>query len=190
MGADIHMYVEYRNKKDAKEREVRGEKPYWMSYGERMNPGRNYTMFAVLAEVRGFCMKSFEPKGKLHIDEMGWSARHDAYMYIHSEKTQDKEWPGYVTLEQAKKWHVYGSRIINDADGNPAFVEHPDWHSHSWMTIDELKQAYKIYAKEASKEWGEKITKPHVEWMALLASMKALEDGGENEVRVVFWFDN
>ena len=36
MGADIHMYVEYRDKKQAKERDARGDKPYWMAYGSKL----------------------------------------------------------------------------------------------------------------------------------------------------------
>lgn len=190
MGADIHMYVEYRNKKQAKERETRGDGPYWVSYGDGMNPGRNYTMFAVLAGVRGQYAESFEPKGKIPRELMGWSAGCDAVMYIYNKNDEDKGWDNYVTLEKATEWSKYGNKITYDRNGEPSAVEHPDWHSHSWMSIKELEKAYKIYAKKASKEWNEKITKPPVEWMALLASMKALEDDGENEVRVVFWFDN
>lgn len=58
------------------------------------------------------------------------------------------------------------------------------------MGTDELEEAFKRYVVRASAEWEEGITKPPVKYRALLASMKALEDGGENEVRVVFWFDN
>ena len=190
MGADIHMYVEYRNKKQAKERETRGDGPYWISYGDGMNPGRNYTMFAVLAGVRGQYTESFEPKGKIPRELMGWSAKCDAFMNIYPKKHEDKEWEGFVTSEKATEWETWGRRIILNENGEPTHIEHPDWHSHSWMNIRELEKAYKIYAKKASKEWNEKITKPPVEWMALLASMKALEDGGKNEVRVVFWFDS
>lgn len=190
MGADIHMYVEYRNKKQAKERDARGEKPYWLAYGNRVNPGRNYIMFAILAGVRGEYDESFHPKGKLPKDMMSWTTASDAFMHIYPKKHEDKEWEGFVTLEKATKWETWGRQIIINENGEPTHIEHPDWHSHTWMSIEELKKAYKIYAKKASKEWGEKITKPHVEWMALLASMKALEGDGENEVRVVFWFDN
>ena len=53
----------------------------------------------------------------------------------------------------------------------------------------ELEKAYKRYKAYASYEWGSKMEVP-VEWKAILAAMKALENKGENEVRVVFWFDN
>lgn len=190
MGADIHMYVEYRNKETAKVRDARGEKPYWVSYGDRVNPGRNYIMFAILAGVRGEYEESFQPKGKLPREMMSWGTSSDAYMHIYDKEDEGKDWEGFVTLEKATEWSRWGNIIIDDDNGKPALVEHPDWHSHSWMSIEELEQAYKIYAEKASQEWGEEITRPHVEWMALLASMKALEGDGENEVRVVFWFDN
>ena len=58
------------------------------------------------------------------------------------------------------------------------------------MDAEELEEAYSRYLKHAKEEWVGEITKAPVEWRAILASMKALEDDGENEVRVVFWFDN
>jgi hypothetical protein len=71
MGADIHMYVEYRNKKQAKDLETQGRDPYWYSFGDCFNPGRNYTMFAILAGVRGEFKDSFE----LHVCYSGGGQR-------------------------------------------------------------------------------------------------------------------
>ena len=65
MGADIHMYAEYRNKNQAQEDQKQGRKPYWYCYGDQINPGRNYTLFGILAGVRGQYEDSFEPKGCL-----------------------------------------------------------------------------------------------------------------------------
>jgi len=190
MGADIHMYVEYRNKKESKNRETRGDRPYWISYGDCINPGRNYCMFSVLAMVRGEYKDSFEPKGKIPWDLMSYSTRSDSHIYIYDKKDENKDREGFVSLEKAKSWEKYGCKIVYNEAGKPTHVENPDYHSHSWMDIKELEKAFRRYVKHASKDWGEKITKPGVEWRALLASMKALEDDGENEVRVVFWFDN
>jgi len=190
MGADIHMFVEYRNKKRAQEDKTGGRKPYWYSYGNHTNPGRNYTLFGILAGVRGKYGDSFEPKGKLDREEMGWSSRDANWLYI-SENEKETNWEGGMTaLETAKKWEGYGCKIENDQNGVPSWVEHPEWHSHSWMSIEELEEAFKRYKVHATLDWGEDVTKPPVEYQALLASMKALEDDGENEVRVVFWFDN
>ena len=42
MGCDIHCYIEYKKKND----------DHWRSFGGRINPGRNYTLFGVMAGVR------------------------------------------------------------------------------------------------------------------------------------------
>lgn len=185
MGADIHMFVEYRNKKWAQEDQQEGRKPYWISYGDETNLDRNYTLFGVLAGVRGNYEDSFIPKGKLQRDEMGYVSGSKAYLYIVDKPTEEVHEDGCCSREQAEKWTQYGCRIIEDK-----WIEHPEWHSHSWMTIEELEEAFNRYKVHATQEWGEPINNVPVEYRALLASMKALEDHGENEVRVVFWFDN
>jgi hypothetical protein len=182
MGADIHMYVEYREKKRAKKAKKEGPISPWYSYGDEINPGRNYTMFGILAGVRGSYKDSFDPKG--HVDDMGYAAKDDAYMFIVDKPREEIREDGVVTREDAERFASYGRKIIDNT-----WIEHPDWHSHSWMTIKELEKAFKLYEKHASKEWGEPI-QVGVEYRALLASMKALDDDGKNEVRVVFWFDN
>lgn len=190
MGADIHMFVEYRSKKRAQELKNEGKKPYWYSYGGHINPGRNYTMFGILACVRGQYEDSFEPKGKLDREEMGWSSRDANWFYINKDVAKTDFENNITNIETARKWEGYGCRIENDEHGEHAWVEHPNWHSHSWMSIEELEKAFKRYVVHASTEWGEEINNVPLEYRALLASMKALEDNGKNEVRVVFWFDN
>lgn len=184
------MFVEYRNKKRAQEDKTKGRKSHWYSYGDHTNPGRNYTMFGILAGVRGKYEDSFEPKGKLDREEMGWSSRDANWFYISKDVAETDLENGYTNLETAKKWEGYGCRIENDQNGKPAWVEQRHWHSHTWMSIEELEEAFKRYMVRASAEWEEGITKAPLEYRAMLASMKALEDDGENEVRVVFWFDN
>jgi len=176
MGCDIHMYVQYKEKKNAAEAEKEGRDPYWWDFGGGFNPGRNYTLFGILAGVRDNPEYSFEPKGIPDFG-LGWGARSDLYLYI----TEDPI-PGEncCTLEQAQSWR---RPIVNDSNGKPWYTQHPDWHSHSWMTIKELEQAYRWYKKDTKYS-------PCLEYRALLKTMKALEDGGKNEVIVVFWFDN
>jgi len=183
MGCDIHMYVQYQNKKQAKETKKQGREPYWWNFGGQMNPGRNYTMFGILAGVRDWPAdenKSFEPRG---IPDFGlcYTARGDLYLYIVDDEDGRVD-PGenYCTLEQAQRWR---RRIYNNDKGEPWYTEHPDWHSHSWLTTKELAQAFRWYKKETGYE-------PCLEYRVLLKMMKELEDKGENEVVVVFWFDN
>jgi len=176
MGCDIHMFVQYRDKKDAERNKEQGRPPYWWDYGNGINPGRNYAMFGILAGVRGRSENFFEDKGIPDFG-LGWSARDSLYLNI-----DDDPIPGEncCTLESAKRW---GNKIYYHEDGRPWYTEHPDWHSHSWMTIKELEQAYRWYKKETGDT-------PCLEYRVLLKTMKALEDKGKNEVVVVFWFDN
>lgn len=103
MGADIHMYVEYRNKERSQEELKLGRKPYWHCYGDRINPGRNYALFAVLAGVRGQYEDSFIPKGKLEKDEMGYISAKDAHLYIIDKPSDEIREEGCCSLEQAQR---------------------------------------------------------------------------------------
>jgi len=179
MGADIHMYVEYVNKESKKRREENGEPPYWMSFGRRINPGRNYIMFGLLAGVRYDSDKSLEPKG-LPTD-LGYTSMRDSRLFI----TEDGEGDGETTMENAIRWNEnYKCKLYNGSNGEPTWVDHPDWHSHSWLTTKEFAKVLKTY-KELKENWGTPI-----EYDALLAAMKTLEKGGHHEARIVFWFDN
>ncbi len=177
MGADIHMYIQYREKKGVKENAKRGQNTdWWDNFGGTINPGRNYTMFSILAGVRGSTYKGFDPKGIPEFG-LGWAARRDLFLYITEESNPHEN---CCTLEDAQRW---GRPIIKDKDGKPWYTYHPDWHSHSWMTVKELKQAYSWYKKSEKYDVG-------LEYKVLLKTMKALENNGRNEVVVVFWFDN
>lgn len=171
MGCDIHLYTEYR-KKDSDYKK-------WQSLGGRVNPGRNYLMFGIMR--RGVRTEpTFSIKGKGLPEDIGYYAQLDNRLFI-SEKHPEGE--GNCSLEQAKRWETDGNKIINDRDGKPTWVEHPDWHSHSWLSLNEFQQAIDHYNKEAVPHW----VLP--EYEAVLASMKRLDELGY-ETRIVFWFDN
>jgi hypothetical protein len=146
-------------------------------------------MFAILAEVRGQYADSFEPKGILLRDEMSSAAASEAYMYIVDDKARCCENGqlefGFITRTNALKWAERGYRIVEDN-----YMQALDYHSHSWMTISELEKAYEIYLKHQTEQWPDENVRIPLEYQAILAAMKALEQDGENEVRIVFWFDN
>lgn len=174
MGADIHMYVEYASKKPGYFEETQGKR-YWRPFGGRTNPGRDYWLFTLLADVRG-SGALIEPRGMP--DDAGWYAADDNQLYITETEGDD-----YVTMEEAQRYVSYGSKFINGHDGKPVWVTNPDWHSHSWLTVDELQQVFDAY----NKKHGELVG---LEYRAMLDAMRTLENGGNNDVRVVFWFDN
>jgi hypothetical protein len=172
MGCDLHMYVQYREKERANTKY-----DWWDSFGNYFG-NRDYTLFGILARVRERGFKhSYEPKG---IPEFKLSYICESDLYLQIREEGEEKYEGSCTLEEAKRW---GHPIINDKDGKPYKTLDPDWHSYSWLTIDELKQAFKWYKKET----GQKV---NIEYRAMLKAMEELEDEGKNEVVVVFWFDN
>jgi hypothetical protein len=167
MGCDIHMFVEYKRKNDSND--------WWWPFGGRISARRNYTLFGLLANVRGDGAK-YPPRGLP--TELGYEAKSHAYLFI-SENLSDEE--GSVTLAKAQEWEKKCQcKIIYNGE-KPTWVEHPDWHSHSWLTLEEYKTILEDYLSD----------KTHREsaYEAILAAMSKLAECG-NDVRVVFWFDN
>lgn len=169
MGCDIHMYVEYKRK----------DSDYFSDFGGRINPGRNYWMFGILAGVRSDANNLFPPKGIP--DDLAYASRNDYLEYISENANDDND---FVTLETAQKYETYGKKIINNREGKPTWVEHPDWHTPTWLTVDEYEKCMEEYN---ANDTAIKYREP--EYEAVLAAMKKLSEFG-GEVRIVFWFDN
>jgi hypothetical protein len=167
MGADIHMFVEYKHK-DSND---------WRSFGGRISVRRNYTLFGLLADVRG--------KGVIYPqrglpDDISYETKGYAYYFIAENPAQEER---AVSIETAKEWEAkYESKIIY-RDGKPTWVQHPDWHSYSWLTTKEFRAVLKKYNREIPKDFAE------FQYEAILSVMAKLGKHGQ-DVRVVFWFDN
>lgn len=162
MGCDIHAYAEYRKKGQSQ----------WNGFGGRINPGRDYDLFGKLADVRGG-PALIEPRGIP--SDLAWEACGDYHMLISDEHEGD----GWCSTAKAQEWVAAGLSKIVERNGRPDKVTDPDAHSASWLTADEFEAALNAPAR-----W------PHGdEYFALLAAMRDLEKR-QNDVRLVFWFDN
>lgn len=161
MGCDIHCYIEFKEPGSDS----------WRPFGGRVNPGRNYAMFAALAGVRG---EGPEAKG-LPGDE-SWEAESGNRLFL----TEDGEGDDEASKDMAAKWVANGSsKYIPDAF-NPTWVTHPDWHSHSWATREDWEKAL----TRASQSYVTGIA-----FYAVLVLLKFFETQG-HQARVVYWFDN
>jgi hypothetical protein len=207
MGCDIHLYIEYKSKKP----QYDGRESTWHSFGKSINPGRNYAMFGLMANVRncysdGKLPVLVEPRGMP--EDAGYTATDDNRIYISETESED-----YVCMETAKRWVNSGSsKFINDNDGNPTWVTQPDWHSHSWLTTSEFESVlnkyleletgwHKVRVEEHNKMVERENIQPdswayappsmvdEPEYQVVLASLKWFEELGY-DARVVFWFDN
>jgi hypothetical protein len=171
MGCDIHAYIEYKDPKY----------DWWDSFATGINPGRNYTMFGLMAKgVRSDYNDGFIPKGLP--ENLAYVTESDNRLYI----TNNRDGSRTCTLDDAEKFKEYGCKVINNKEGKPTWVTHPDWHTHSWLTIDEFEKALNTYYKKAEIEgYSGKL----IEYESILAVMKRLKEL-DCETRLVFWFDN
>lgn len=158
MGCDIHCYIEYK-RPDSKE---------WSDFGGRINPGRNYSIFAAMAGVRGNATPVVPPRG--YPEDAAYAAEGDNWLYITKEKVSEA---GECTRAQADQYVAHGMHFKDDLK---QYVSHPDWHSHSWLTPDEYAKAIEGYDDE-------------MEYRATLAALRSFEAAG-CQARLVFWFDN
>lgn len=163
MGCDIHCFVEYRAK---------GEK-FWSSFGNGIQPGRNYEMFGHLAGVRYDVRPVVAPRGVP--DDLGWSAS-DAY-WLFAETEADSK--------RHDDWVKNGSSRYRILDGkeNKSWVSHPDYHTHSWLTRREFQLALFRYVN------ANPDAKIPVNYEAIDKLLAHYEKRGM-EARLVFWFDN
>ena len=181
MGCDIHMYVEHR----AKDHPEFG----WRPFGGRISPGRDYCLFGYIAGVRSDVAPVVEQRG--FPNDPAWTTKSENHLYINDKYANEGD-EEYVTEAEAQSWvksgcskMIYARRDENGVAQGSDQVTHPDWHSHTWLTADELEKAIELANVEYQKgNWG----KVNIQYEALLAAMRTLEK--EDDVRVVIWFDN
>lgn len=183
MGADIHGYLEYRQKDDKNK-----DDPFWRSFCTKLILNRNYGMFGYLTngKVRydDALIDLFDPKGLPQ--NVGWLTSTDVRVWV----TDDGKEENSCTVESALKWNKnYGCKLeyAHDDPTQVVAVDNPDWHTYSWLTLDEYKLVIKTIQKHAKKKDTDLWI--GVDYIALLDTMKSLEKNGM-VTRFVFWFDN
>ena len=133
-----------------------------------MDLGRDYSLFSLLAKVRGDSDEGFDPKGIPK--DISWRTEGDYTLPV-----TDKDDSYGVSKKVADEWVKTGASTRFNTRGVPERVSSPDWHSASWLTADEIKKVLKIYE--------------HTTLKAIYHMMKAYE-ADKYEARLVFWFDN
>jgi hypothetical protein len=157
MGCDIHGYIEYKY----------DEERYW-GFGEGFG-NRDYVMFGILADVRrDGCV--YPPKGIP--ENMAFQTKWDYCLFV---TDGDSDSDGCTSRANAENWVANGySKWMDDEHTQ---ISHPDWHTPSWLSVDEFET---VVNKRKKHEW-----EMSPEWDAILSAMKSLP-----ESRFVFWFDN
>lgn len=155
MGCDIHTYLEVKH----------AEGETW-DCEVLLDLGRDYTLFGLLANVRG--VGGFEPKGIPK--DLSWrTENHYGLAVVEGDMSYG------VPKKTAQEWVRSGSSTWLTQKGSYERVSSPDWHSASWLTAKEIKEVINKYDHSTLK--------------ATYHMMKSFEEEG-HQTRLVFWFDN
>lgn len=162
MGCDIHLFVEFKQK----------DWNIWGNFGQQFRLDRDYNMFSKMADVRSYdelVTPMFKPRGIP--EDAAYNTKSENRLLIISDDREISD-SGYAHESTAKRWVDSGySKYVDEL-----WVTHPDWHSHSWLTVDEYELCVKSDACAP-------------EYVAILAALRSFELQGL-DARVVFWFDN
>lgn len=197
MGCDIHICTEARNRDPCKSRWLNVDRykldEYEQEKGNRVYvpveicDGRNYTMFAMLADVRNSygIIPISQPRGipeDANEVTLERSERYGIDGHSHS----------YLTLKELKEYNAKKSpvtytgyvspddAIIVDMGGVPkmwcSMTNDPTWVKKSWTVIpDDLDDLIKnLQERKVDTLWL---------W-------HSPEDERDEDIRIVFWFDN
>lgn len=143
MGCDIHVYPEYYY-----DNEPEQEKIFIHSIGNYYL-GRNYVLFGCLAGVRSCHPGVVSPRGVP--DNMGWDAEMAYYLTaIPDEDMQgrDEYENNIISHSKAKAISKEGTYPILNTSNKHWKIRNPDWHSSSWLTLEELYKVRRYYIEE------------------------------------------
>lgn len=226
MGCDIHLYAEKRRKEkghwdsdwssvpDLSNSGIRDYDMFgFLAKGVRFTPDEEYEPH----EANGLP------------DDVNFMTVRDTRLRIAGRKTNG-DWEDFTTKDNARMWHEYGCKYWkmchncetplsyewteidklpdedvddiydNDPDKPIFWVDHPDYHSHSHISLEEYKALLFRYVECMNEMYNTEETLTETEegflvgtttlyWIALYNLLHTYEQYGY-EIRLVYWFDN
>lgn len=152
---------------------------WWSLTHSAFNPGQNYTLFGLLAGVRGE-ESLHEPRG-IPADISSYT-KQAFYLWASDDGFECADGRIYPRTTIAR-WVAQGiSEWLDDhwaTDG--------DWHTPSWLTTAEFAEALRRHAAGTYADGSPR--RYDVEYAMTLGAMVAAEESG-HQCRIVFWFDN
>lgn len=177
MGTDIHAYLDYDFPSDC------SDSVGTSGFG-RFRISRDYTLFSLIAGVRGGFEPVVEPRGLP--EKVSYQVENDNRLYVLDEGAEEVYEEGVVSRQTAEEWVDDGSsKYMPGSDKR--FVTHPDWHTHTWLTTAELKEVLRRYDTDLTPwRWGDTV----MTLKALIGAMEGIESCAGYKARLVVWFDN
>ena len=189
MGCDIHIYVEKKvnGKWECIDDLKKDEDGFFEIKGEEIYHGRNYILFALLANVRNYSGVEpiSEPKG-LPVDlsdqvkEISdiWIGNSHSHSYLTLQELLNYDFEtmipdiGYILNET---WEKFQETLKNGSPDYSLLYPCDDWITSDLGWMDRM---WEQPAKTIDKQFYEKT----------IPRLKEL--GSPDEIRIVFWFDN
>jgi hypothetical protein len=144
VGCDIHGFIDY----DKIIAQNLTHNTHTSNFA-KLRISRNYWLFTLLSCVRGEAIQGQEGMPAKGLPKsLSYTVRDEAYVTV-----CDDELPlyddGFCTRKDAERW---GGNYV---DEEKRFIHHPDWHSHSWLSLDEVKEVIRRYSllKERNTLW-------------------------------------
>jgi len=150
MGCDIHAYLDWDEFK-------KRDGTYYARNIAELHIGRDYLLFAIMAGVRkyGADIKTVaEPKGLP--PNISYVVENEYTLYVCDDKDCNNE-TGICSRKEAENYIKYGSEWWGKLKLQ---VTHPDWHSTSWLNVEELKKVQGIYSSTRRSEPNNIAIKP------------------------------
>lgn len=198
MGCDIHGHVELVTELNSlithEDGRKQRDKTVYVIREDSPSLDRDYWLFALMADVQND--RGLEPVATPRglPDDVSFDVQDKTILIVHNELAE--KFPNYITEEEARR---YGGPIYTE--GSLQYIMHPDYHSHSWLTVKELEEVQRRYAALAS--YGQPVGR-HKTLDAIIAMMKVFQRPEKHVIhlpglltkvtrvrtraRYVFWF--
>jgi len=172
LGCDIHIFIEHKSKSSS----------VWYGFGGEIFLPRNYNLFGLLAGVRGGD-SIFPPRGIP--DDIDITCQECWFIRVNDDLVAHD---GYCSESDAKYWVSMGcsTPVYHGDTLNILKVSGPDWHTPSWLNLEEYEQVLKVLESKYEAEGYNSIDPSYY---AILGAMAAFREV-DHESRIVFWFDN
>lgn len=189
MGTDIHAFVEIDYSRDS---EPFGENAAIRPFnGGEFFLWRNYDLFNALGDGRNYRFSEDEIEKHSRYPPRGLPSQcsyavYNRYFHLVDDGSYDSRLePSLprISKEKADEWLRDGLSTLGPPNAKLQRVSNPDWHSPSWLTLDEI---YRSLA-----HFGLNINDVKPDFRIVVQTMKLFEEElGPGRTRLVFWFDN
>jgi hypothetical protein len=149
MGCDIHAHIEYYTEPSG------STNTYTHTFATDIDLGRNYTLFSLMAGVRGMCSPVCHPKGLPTNPPISYGVAFNYYAFVVEDLDSEeglkqaayKNFQKHViSRKQAEELTIKGVQYHNQ---EKTLIADPSYHTPSWLTLAEMLRVRQKYLLEA-----------------------------------------